>query len=186
MRNDACLLSAAGKAESIPGRRLIFKSGVLSGSRAKIQAMRSPQWLSGKNNYSLAAFYIALGWGGCVLLCCGIAPPTATAVLQGSQAATVRFAGKNSPAAENDRHGVPAGPADNFPKPAVFHRCGALNSFFLRPGRKPGPSNACAPATPATGVYLYEGRERGLLSPVAMRGPVGRRDIYLHCCSFLI
>lgn len=68
----------------------------------------------------------------------------------------------------------------------MFHAGGALNSFLLRTGRKPGPYNASAPAPLATWLYLDEDREIRLLSKVAPRRPIGRRDIYLQCCSLLI
>jgi hypothetical protein len=145
--------------------------------QAKIQLMRSPQWLSRKNNYPLAALYSALWWGSCALLCFGI---------QSVQAATIQSTGEHPQVTKNDRHIAHTKPANKFPQPDVFHKCGAINGIFLRLSRKPGPYDASAPAAPATWLYLDERRELRLLSGVTLNRLVDRRDIYLSCCSLLI
>jgi hypothetical protein len=139
--------------------------------------MRSPQWLSKKNNYLPAALYLALWWGICALLCFGI---------QDVQAATIQFTGERPQVTKNDRHVTPAKPANKFPQPDVFHKCGAINGIFLRLSRKPSPYNASAPAAPATWLYLEERRELRLLSSVTLNRLFDSRDIYLRCCSLLI
>jgi hypothetical protein len=161
-------------------------AGVSSGPRAKILLMRSPQWLFRKNRRLPVALYSALWWGGCALFCYVAAAAIASADLQGARAATIQFTGQCSPAPKNDRHCVPTKPADKVPQRAVFHTYGALNSIVLRPGRKPGPYDASAPAALATWLCLDEDRELRLLSKVALHRPVGRSDIYLQCCSLLI
>jgi hypothetical protein len=148
--------------------------------------MRSPQWLSIKNMRLPAALYSALWWGVCVLFCYVAPKAIASNDLQGPRAATIQSTSKGSPAAKNDRHSAPDKRADKIHHQAVFHACGALNSFALRTGRKPGHYNASAPASLATWLCLDEDREIRLLSKVAQRRPIGRRDIYLQCCSLLI
>jgi hypothetical protein len=151
--------------------------------------MRSPQWLSIKNRRLSAALYSALWWGGCVLFCYVASKSIASDDLKGSQAETIRSiskGGKGSPAAKNDRHSALDKRADKIHHRAGFYTCGGLNSFVLRTGRKPGLYKASAPASLATWLYLDEDREIRLLSKVAPHQPIGRRDIYLQCCSLLI
>jgi hypothetical protein len=146
--------------------------------------MLSPQWLSGKIKYPLGALYSAFWWGSCALLCLALAAAIASSDLQDARATPVQSIAKRASATKS--HGVPCSPADKFPQPAIFHKCGAISGCFLRPGRKPGPYNASASATLATSLYMEDNRESRLLWPIAQRGAVGRHDIYLHCCSFLI
>jgi hypothetical protein len=162
-------------------------TGVSHSHQAKILLMRPPHLLSRKNEYPLAALYSALWWSSCALLFVVITAAIASADLKNAQAAaTVQSISNRSTSVNNDRHSSSGAPADKFPQPAIFHKCGALGGFFLRPGRKPGPYDASSPTAPATCLYLDEAGERRLPSPIAMGGAVGHRDIYLHCCSFLI
>jgi hypothetical protein len=139
--------------------------------------MRSPQCLSKKNNYLSTALYMALWWGICALLCFE---------MQGVQAATIQSSGERPRVTKNDRHVAPSKPADKFPQPDVFHKCGAINGMFLRLSRKPGPYSESGPATPATWIYLDERRELNLLSNATLNRLFDRHDIYLICCSLLI
>ncbi|HEY8459425.1 MAG TPA: hypothetical protein VIM99_03545 [Blastocatellia bacterium] len=144
--------------------------------------MRSPQWFLSKNMRLPAALYSALWWGGCVLFCYAAPEAIASADLQSARAAAIQ-SGRGSLAAENGRHSVPA---SKVPQRAVFHACGALNSFVLRHGRKPGPYDSSSPATLATCPYPNEDREPSPPPSVAPRRLIGRGDIYLQCCSLLI
>ena len=145
--------------------------------QAKIRLMRLPQWLFRKNNYPLAALYLALWWGSCALLWLEI---------EGVQATTIQSSGERPQITKNDRHCVPAKPADKFPQPSIFHKCCALNGILLRPSRKPCPYSASSPAALATWLYMDEWCERSLSSKIVPHRSIDRRDIYLRYCSLLI